>query len=299
MMDNTKLFLDRYKQLGEVFTPSTLTLKKALRVNTLKITPEKLLAILHEKGVTTQPIPYLEWGYWFTAPFSLGATPEYLQGYYYLQEAASQVPVQVLHPTEKDLVLDMAASPGSKTTQIAQYMQNKGVLIALDNQTDRLFSLKNNLERLDITNVLVLKKDARFASDLKQQFDKILLDAPCSGNFLTEPLFFKKKTLEGIQERAVLQKELLKSAHLSLKKRGTLVYSTCSLEPEENELVVQWVIDTFPDMQLQKTGLEVGDPGFVEVFGESLHKDLALTRRLWPHKTGTQGFFIAKFLKSE
>ena len=289
-------FLSRYEELGEIVDVEVKP-KPSLRINTLKIEESKAIAILKKKQVKLEKIPFVPHGYWYEAEFSLGATPEYLQGWYYLQETASQLSPIVLDPKKEDIVLDMAAAPGSKTTQIAQLMKDKGVIVALDNDAMRLISLKNNVERLGITSVLAYKKDARFTYDLGIKFDKILLDAPCSGNYCIEQNYFTKKTVAGIEQRARLQKELLKSAYKSLKQDGILVYSTCSLEPEENELIIDWFLEKFEDMQLQETGLTIGDKGLTKVFDQELNKEIEKTRRFWPHKTKTQGFFIAKLHK--
>lgn len=294
---NTAAFLHRYEQLGETFDPAVVRTQSCLRVNTLKIVPAALQERLEAKGARLISIPFLENAFYYEASFSLGATPEYLLGYYYLQDAASQLPATVLGPSSHDIVLDMAASPGGKTTQMAQLMKNEGSIIALDVNSQRLSSLRNNCERLGVRNTLMIKKDARFCVDLKMQFTKVLLDAPCSGNFCVESAFFDVKTLQGIAERARLQKELFKAAVRVLAVDGTLVYSTCSLEPEENELIVQWALAKYPEIELVASGLSVGDPGLISVFGQELSPEIRKCRRFWPHKTGTEGFFIAKFIK--
>jgi len=291
-------FITRYEELGQKFSFREVIMKRAIRVNTLKITDKELKKRLLHNGVILKKVPYLEYGYFYESNFSLGSTPEYLQGYYYLQEAASQIPVQELDPKSGELVLDMAASPGSKTTQIGQIMENKGVIVALDNDKRRLDSLQNNLERLSVTNVILLKKDARFTEDLKIEFDKILLDAPCSGNFCIEKDYFAKRSINDLHQKSKVQKELLSAAIKSLKKGGTLVYSTCSLEPEEDEIVIDWAIRNYPEMSIQELKTQVGDPGATNVFGKELHADIAKTRKLWPHKTNTEGFFIAKLKKN-
>lgn len=289
--------LQRYKELGFEFKPENVVIKDALRINTLKIKEESLIQRLKEKKVTLQKISFLKHGYYYKANFSLGATPEYLQGYYYLQEAASQLPVEALMPEPGELVLDMAAAPGSKTTQIAQWMQNKGRIIALDSDNNRIKSLENNLERLSVTNVSIIKKDARFVDDLGLMFDRILLDAPCSGNFCIEKDFFKKRTVRDFEDRAKLQIQLLNAAYKVLKKGGVLVYSTCSLEPEENELNIDEFLKQHSDMDLTETGLLIGDPGVTKIFEKQLNPNISKAIRLWPHKTNTQGFFIAKMVK--
>lgn len=290
-------FLTRYEELGATFDPETVLIRKSLRVNTLKADKTEVIDALKKKGVSIERIPFAP-GYYYESEFSLGATPMYLQGDYYLQEAASQLSPLVLSPVPGDRVLDMCAAPGSKTTQMAEMMENKGLLVAVDTEPRRLGSLRNNLERLGVTNTVLFKKDARFIPDLKKTFDKILLDAPCSGNFCIEENYFATKTLDGIRSRARLQKELLKAAYRVLNKGGTLVYSTCSLEPEEDELVIDWFIKKFPDMLLVDTGLTIADPGATSFSGHELDASLAKTKRFWPHKTGTQGFFIAKLIKN-
>lgn len=292
----------RYLGFDSSFT-TEVNIRRALRVNTLKISCEELIPRLEKKGVILKKIPFLKNSFWYESEFSLGATAEYLQGFYYLQETASQLPPLALLSDIKtnDLsdvnILDMAAAPGSKTTQLAQITNNKVPIIALDSDAHRLSSLRNNIERMGVKNVAIYKKDARFSTDLKITFSHVLLDAPCSGNFCIEPKFFIIKDLVGIKQNAKRQKELLKSAYRVLKKNGVLVYSTCSLEPEENELVIDWFLKKYSDMFLVDTSLSIGDSGFTDVFDKKLDKSLNLTKRLWPHKTGTQGFFIAKMVK--
>lgn len=294
---NAKLdILKRYEDLGETFVPESIKIRQALRINTLKITSDELIKRMSAKNVKLEKIDFLKEGYYFKSKFSMGATPEYLQGFYYLQEAASQLPAIVLDPKEGERVLDMAASPGSKTTQIAQYMKNTGVVVAVDNNPKRIQSLRNNLERLSVKNTIVVLSDARSLS-FKEEFDKITLDAPCSGNFCVERNFFDKRNVADFLNRGELQKKLLESAVSFLKKGGTLVYSTCSLEPEEDELVIDWLLKAHPEMKLEPTGLSIGDKGLISPFGNKLDDSISKCRRLWPHKTGTQGFFIAKLIK--
>lgn len=286
----------RYETLGCACTKA-VELRHVLRVNTLKVTAEELIPRLKSLGVKIEKVPYLDHGYFYDAAFSLASTTEYLLGYFYIQEAASQLPAHALDIQPGMHVLDMAASPGSKTTQMAQYLENNGIIVGLDIDSRRLISLRNNLERCGVTNTILYKKDARFAFDLGMQFDRILLDAPCTGNYVIEEEFFKIKNIPGIMERARIQKELLKAAIKVLKKDGILVYSTCSLEPEEDELNVQWALHKFPEMQLVETELKIGDSGLTTVFKEKLDPTIAFCKRLWPEKTKTQGFFIAKFRK--
>jgi NOL1/NOP2/sun family putative RNA methylase len=263
----------------------------------LKISEKELLSRLKTLGVKTTKVPFLKYGYYYESKFSLASTSEYLQGYIYIQEAASQLPAQVLNPLPGENVLDMCASPGSKTTQIAQLMENKGLILCTDTDSRRLKSLRNNLERCDVANAILYKKDARFINDFGKKYDKILLDAPCSGNYVIEEKFFQEKNIHGIMERSRMQKELLKAAVKSLNKGGLLVYSTCSLEPEEDEMNIDWLLQKYPELELEETGIDIGDPGLVEVFGKKLNSNINKTRRFWPEKTGTEGFYIAKIRK--
>jgi NOL1/NOP2/sun family putative RNA methylase len=277
-------FLSRYKKLGHDIDPEKIKLVPSIRVNTLKISEEELVKRLGTKQKLTK-IPFTDFGYSVESDFALSSTPEYLHGYYYIQEAASQLPVQVLSPSQDDLVLDMCAAPGSKTTQLAQHMKNKGRIVAIDSNALRINALKNNLERCGVKNCVVYQKDAAHVDDLDVKFDKILLDAPCSGNFVADHGWFDKRSLEDIKRMAKGQKALLRAAVNVLKPSGTLVYSTCSLEPEEDEDVVGWALENLP-IKLLPTDLDVGDSGITA--------KTKLCKRLWPEKTSTQGFFIAK-----
>ncbi len=295
-------FLERYTQLGETFDPELIIIRRALRVNTLKISEEKLIPRLKRAGVTLEKIPFLQNAYYFEASFALSSMTEYLLGFFYLQEAACQLPAEVLLSDCTNFsslkILDMAAAPGSKTTQLAQLTQDKALIVAIDNNAPRLDTLRHNLERMGVSSVIVYKKDGRYVSDVGERFDYILLDAPCSGNFCVNENFFSTRSIIlDVKERSRLQKDLLKAAYRVLNKGGTLVYSTCSLEPEEDELLINWFIKEYSDMYVVDTNLTIGDAGVVSVFDQELNKDISKTRRFWPHKTGTEGFFIAKLKK--
>lgn len=287
-------FLKRYKKiLGDVSGLKKVKLSDTIRVNTLRISEKDFIKRFSKKA-KLEKIVFTDFGYKVNnAKFSIGSTPEYLQGFYYIQEAAAQLPVKILEP-KNEFVLEIGAAPGGKTTQLAQYMKNKGKIVAVDIDNKRLMALKNNLERCDIKNCIIYKKDGRYISDFKLKFDKILLDAPCSGNFITDRKWFDKRTLEGIEKRSILQKALFASALSVLRKNGIIIYSTCSLEPEENEFVVDWALRSFK-IRLEEVNT-IGDPGLV-FFKKSLNPEIRKCRRLWPHKTGTQGFFIAKIRK--
>lgn len=293
--------LHRYEELGESFNPSEVKVYDCIRVNTQKISSKQLQKRLSEKGVLLEKISGLENAYKVESPFSLSSCEEYLLGYFYLQEAASQLPVHSLLNKENygasSLFLDMCAAPGSKTTQLAQQTNQEGIIFALDNHIQRLKILHHNLERMGVSNVISIRKEAQFSDDLKKNFDFILLDAPCSGNFCIEPTYFTHRSLIDIKQRALLQRDLLKTAHKVLKSGGVLVYSTCSLEPEENEFVIDWFLKKYPDMMIVDSGLSIGDEAYTKVFSSNLDPGISKARRIWPHKTNMQGFFVAKLQK--
>lgn len=294
MEKGMNFFLDRYRRLGEEV--SGIELRPALRINMLKTSEEELIRRLKKQGVKLEKISYAKHGFFYSSRFSLGSIAEYLLGYFYLQNAAAQLPVQVLAPKSDEKVLDCCAAPGGKTTQIAQFMKNKGILIAVEKKPQRITSLRTNLERCGVTNCITYSLDANKVGSLNLSFDKVLLDAPCSGNFITDPAWFKKRSLDGIRRSAEIQKSLIEKALSVLKKGGTLVYSTCSLEPEENELNMQWMLNRFK-VKIEKNSLKIGDPGLTMVFDKKLDKQIVNCTRFWPNKTGTEGFFIAKIRK--
>jgi len=301
------LLEQRYVNLGESFDASSITLKPSLRINTLKISETDFLKRMRAKNVILEKIPFTDVGYWFEAPFPMASSEEYLLGLFYIQEAASQLPAKVLlddlnlaTSDSSDIsILDLCSAPGSKTTQLAQLTNDLIPILALDSVSPRLDVLEFNLERLGIKSVSVIKKDGMYVDDFDVKFDYILVDAPCSGNFCVEKDFFTKRTVNDFNAKSRDQKKLLSAAIRVLKEGGIIVYSTCSLEPEEDELVIQWLLDTFDDLEVVETGLTIGDSGLTKVFDTNLNPDISKTRRFWPHKTGTEGFFIAKLKKSK
>jgi len=273
-------FLRRYELWGYPQSPP-VSLPVVIRINTLKPKPK----FLDEVKLTK--LPFLTHGYSVDAPFSLASSPQFLKGQLYIQEAASQLAAQVLNPKPTDVVLDLCASPGSKTTHLAQLMNNSGKIIANDVEEKRIQKLIFNLERCGVKNVFVTQQDALTAT-FDTQFDKILLDAPCSGNFVIDANWFEKRTIIDCKERAHIQKKMLAHAFSYLKPGGQLLYCTCSLEREENEGVVEHVLEALSEISLVPID-SIGEPG--------LTPSTALCKRLWPSLHHTQGFFMALFEK--
>lgn len=292
-------FLNRYEKMSKKHV-TQVTLKKCLRVNTLKSKNADIEDFFKQKRMPFEKIPFLKNGYYIDdESFNIVSTKEYLDGYFYIQEAASQVPVEVLEPNGSELVLDMCASPGSKSTQISAHMDNKGVLICLESNKRRIDRLLNNFERCKVKNAIVINSDARFF-EFEKKFDKILLDAPCSGNFASDKEWFEKKenyVIEEISEISNLQKELISAAHKLLKKGGLMVYSTCSLEPEENEMIIDYAIKKI-GFAVEKIEKDIGSEGLTSFENHIFDDSLKLTKRFWPNKDKTQGFFIAKLRKT-
>jgi NOL1/NOP2/sun family putative RNA methylase len=242
---------------------------------------------LKKKGVKLEKIPFISNGFTVkNTRFNLVSSPEYLLGLFYIQDAAAQIPAEILQP--KGIVLDAFAAPGGKTTQLSTYAD----VIAIDNNPSRMKKLTNNVERLGINNILAYTMDIM---DVTRKFDYILCDMPCSGNYMLEPNWTKKNTQERINERSNLQKKYLSHAISLLNEDGILMYCTCSLEPEENELVIDYALQNHQvKVEPIKT---IGNEGLTEVFGKKLDPSIKFCKRLWPHRTHTIGFFMARLRK--
>jgi NOL1/NOP2/sun family putative RNA methylase len=292
-MFGKEFFVNRYRVLGWEFRD--VTPRQAIRVNSMNVKGFDLLERLNSLGVRLEEIPFLRGGYWVVhSKFSVGATVEYLLGYYSIQEAAAQIPATLFADLKGKTVLDACAAPGGKTVQLADLMGNTGVIVALDINRQRLKALQNHLERCHVKNVVVCRLDARKASKLSLKFDRILLDVPCSGNFATDKFWFERRTLADVKRNARLQREILAEAAKLLKKDGEIVYATCSLEPEENELNIDWAIR---NLGLRTVEIECyGEEAPTEVFGKHLDDSVRDCRRIWPSEK-TQGFFVCKLKK--
>eukprot|EP01056_Protomagalhaensia_sp_Gyna25_P000385 Protomagalhaensia_sp_Gyna_25__384@NODE_1181_length_2092_cov_66_646371_g938_i0_p1_GENE_NODE_1181_length_2092_cov_66_646371_g938_i0NODE_1181_length_2092_cov_66_646371_g938_i0_p1_ORF_typecomplete_len473_score103_25Methyltr_RsmBF/PF01189_17/5_2e51Methyltr_RsmF_N/PF17125_5/1_4e23PCMT/PF01135_19/3_7e07Met_10/PF02475_16/1_9e03Met_10/PF02475_16/8_3e06GCD14/PF08704_10/3_8e03GCD14/PF08704_10/1_6e05FtsJ/PF01728_19/3_2e03FtsJ/PF01728_19/0_00011Methyltransf_31/PF13847_6/0_00094Methyltransf_15/PF09445_10/0_01 len=229
-----------FLEANEMPRPTTL------RVNVLKTRRRDLARVLISRGANVDPV-----GDWCkeglvvkdsTVP--IGATPEYLAGHYMLQSASSFLPVIALDPQPDERIVDMASAPGGKTTFIAQLMRNTGVLYANDVNKARAFALTANVQRLGVRNVIVTHCDGRKLSKFASKIDRVLLDAPCTGMGVIskDPSIKTKRTVEDFGKQAGMQRELLNAAidmvNEKSTKGGIIVYSTCSISVEENEMVI-------------------------------------------------------------
>lgn len=296
-------FIHRYSQLTdwETFKRYTCSfLRKSIRVNTLKISIAELKKRL-EKDWVLEPIPWCKEGFWITHKqdrLDVGNTIEHLLGYYYVQEAASMIPPIVLNPQPGEKVLDVCAAPGSKASQIAQYMNNEGVLVANDVKGDRLAALGINMQRMGISNAIITLMRGEGIKDV--QFDKVLLDAPCSG---TGTIRKSIKTIvmwnpSMIKRLAAVQRRLITVAFNAVVPGGRLVYSTCSSEPEENEGVVDFLLQTQNTAKLEEINLPINHGSAVLEFeGKKYNAEIKKCLRLWPQDNDTEGFFVASIKK--
>ena len=267
----------------------------SIRVNTLKITESGLKERLEQKGFILAQIEWIPYGFnLIKESLNLGSTHEYLQGYYYIQNIASMLPAGILNPKPSDVVIDMCAAPGSKATHLAQLMKNEGTLILIDRNKARLPALETNIRRMGIINSIVINMDAISLSKLNVKADKILLDAPCTGEGLIrqDPNRKKSRKVRDIEKMASIQKKLLKAGLNALKPGGELLYSTCSIAPEENELVVHEVLEEERSCEISKISKTYGVQGLTEVYGKNLRKDLGYSQRLYPHLHNTIGFYL-------
>ncbi|KAF1813379.1 NOL1/NOP2/sun family putative RNA met [Eremomyces bilateralis CBS 781.70] len=277
-----------------------------LRTNTLRTSRRQLAQALISRGVSLEPV-----GKWskvglqvFESPVPLGATPEYLSGQYMLQAAASFLPVMALAPQEHERVLDMASAPGGKTTYAAALMRNTGCIFANDANKQRAKGLIGNIHRMGVKNTVICNYNALEFPKVMGGFDRVLLDAPCSGTGVIskDPSVKTNKTEKDFLRLPHLQKQLLLAAidstdHAS-KTGGYIVYSTCSVTVEENEQVVQYALSRRPNVKIVPTGLPFGREGFTNIMGKKFDASMKETRRFYPHVQNLDGFFVCKLKKT-
>ena len=287
------------EELQRFIAISQQPLRRSLRVNTLKISVDDFLARTANYGWRLSPIPWCAEGFWLERDdesLPLGSVAEHLSGLFYIQEASSMLPVTALFAAAPDArqVMDVAAAPGSKTTQMAALMRNQGAILANEYSASRVKVLHANISRCGVSNVALTHFDGRvFGAALPERFDAILLDAPCSGEGVVrkDADALRNWTLASTEEIAATQRDLLDSAFHALQPGGTLVYSTCTLNQIENQQVIHWLLQQYPDAVevVSLAGLFDGanraltPEGFLHVF---------------PHIFDSEGFFVARLRKT-
>ena len=194
------------------------------------------------------------------------------------------VVAHVLEPSEEELIIDMAAAPGGKTSHIAQLLQNRGEIIAIDKSRNRLKKMEEELNRLGVKNVKLIRMDARKLPELGLQADKILLDAPCTALGI-RPKLWESRTPKDIEATARYQRAFIWVAIKSLRRGGVLVYSTCTLSYEENEANVKFMLEK--GLKLEEQAVFIGSEGI----------EMEEVQRFYPNRHLTQGFFIARLRK--
>ncbi len=277
--------------------------KNFIRCNTLKISPKELLERLQKKWQVIQSFPKHEEIMLIKSqlmPGELGNSIEHLFGYYYIQEVCSMMSVLALDPQPGEFVLDLFASPGSKTTQMAAKMQNQGTIIANDLKIGRISILVSNIEKAGATNCIVTRKDAiTLCSSLSKsnyKFDKILADVPCSGEgtLRSSPKTFLMWNEKVINNLSKMQKKFIAFALRCLKVGGTLIYSTCTHAPEENEEILDFALKNFP-IKIESLSLPLScRPGITNWKDVQYSKEVQKSCRIYPHDNDSEGFFVSK-----
>ncbi|MBU2616500.1 MAG: RsmB/NOP family class I SAM-dependent RNA methyltransferase [Nanoarchaeota archaeon] len=308
------LFIERMKELlGDDFDNYIEAIERepprSIRCNTLKISPSDLKKRLEAKGwklsqkfKKNPEIMIIENE---LEPGELGRSVEHVLGYYYVQEIASMLPVIALNPKPDELVLDLCAAPGSKTTQIASLMKNTGTIIANEVSLGRIKILASNTERCGVTNVVITKQDGaalcRKLKKLDYGFDKILIDAPCSGEgtLRSTPKTAIMWNINTVRKLSGVQKDLFSNAFSILKKGGEIVYSTCTHSPEENEGVVNSILEEFKgQIKIERINIPIKSREGISKWKEREYlEDVKYSCRIYPQDDETEGFFIAKFRK--
>ena len=273
-------------------------LKQSFRINTLKGEKEEVLDRLKNYDSEIEDVKWNDNAF-VSNLTNLGSSIEHFTGQIYIQELTSMIPPLIAKDViEKKRILDCCAAPGSKTTQIADMMQNKGHILANDSRHTRIKSLRGNLDRLGVTNTTVSLRDFKSFPNTKAEL--YLVDAPCS----SEGTIRKKNAVarnwkENDYERfSKLQKGLLKKACQMAPKGSTIIYSTCTFSPDENEKVISEILteESIVLKRINLNGLKTGK-GITEWNGQIYDKEVEKCMRIWPHQNDTGGFFVARMEK--
>jgi len=285
-----------------LFSRRTIT---TIRINPLKGNAENIVQTLKKKDYDLNAIEWAPNTFFVRNKdkSEISHTQEYKDGLFYIQNLSSVLPTIVLDPKDGEDILDMCAAPGSKTTHICAITNNNANIIANDSDSIRIGSLRNVLHQFGAKAKVSLNDSRLLWEKYPDYFDKILLDAPCSGEGLiylngSKPL--RRWTIKKIKVSTMIQKELISSAFRALKPGGTLVYSTCTLEPEENEGVVTDLLTRYENAKIEKIkidGLRGMNRGITKWSGNRYHQEVAKTMRVLP-SAKMMGFYIAKITKT-
>lgn len=276
--------------------------KYGLRCNTIKCEPS---AFVSRMPFDLQPVPWAQNGYYYDPAQAPGRHPLHEAGAYYIQEPSAMSPAQLLDARPGEVVCDLCAAPGGKSTQIAGQLQGEGLLVSNELYPARARILSQNFERLGIRNGVVLNENtAHMAALFPGFFDKVMVDAPCSGEgmFRKDEEARQEWSVKQVEVCALRQQEILEHAAMMCAPGGELVYSTCTFSPEENESVIGHFLQEHTDFVLEepgeafrKLGFSSGCPEWCpETVPEEIRKQLSKTLRIFPHLTEGEGHFLAK-----
>ena len=272
---------------------------QGVRVNTVKLSPEEFE---ERRGRRYEPVPWCPSGFYLQEELrELSKHPDYYAGLYYLQEPSAMAPAAILPVEPGDRVLDLCAAPGGKSTQLSARLKGEGLLVSNDISPSRAKALLKNLELAGADRAVVLSEAPyRLAARFPEYFDKVLVDAPCSGEgmFHKEPAIMKNWEQYGNEYYARLQREILPEAVKMLAPGGRLVYSTCTFSPMEDEQTVEWLLEQCPELSLEPIARTPGMDGGHPEWSCSGRKDLEYCVRFWPHRVRGQGHFAALFRKA-
>lgn len=271
--------------------------RAGLRANTLKIGPEELR---ERMAIPLESVPWCENGFYYPPRERPAQHPYYQCGLYYLQEPSAMAPASLLPVKPGERVLDLCAAPGGKSTELGARLRGEGVLVANDISNSRAKALLRNVELFGITNALVTNETPeRLLQFFPEYFDRILVDAPCSGEgmFRKEPAVAAAWTPDKPETCAKLQREIVSCAVRMLRPGGLLLYSTCTFAPAENEGCVSWILEQFPDMELLEPDRPESVGCGVPLWGNG-SPELTRAVRIWPHSSQGEGHFAALLQKA-
>ena len=272
-----------------------------IRVNTLKLSPERFAGI---SPVEVTKVPWIKNGFYYDESDRASKHPYYYAGLYYIQEPSAMTPASLLPVQPGDRVLDLCAAPGGKTTELGAKLKGSGVLVCNDISNSRAKALLKNVELFGIRNAVVISEaPAKLEDSFCGYFDKILVDAPCSGEgmFRKSHAIIKNWEQYGTGYYAKLQRQILPSAVKMLKAGGYMIYSTCTFSVEEDEGTLKWLLEEYPDMEVLETA-DITAPGF-EGFAHARPEladgpgEIAGALRLYPHRIKGEGHFVALLKK--
>ena len=287
-------FLQYVPNVNDFLLKMERTPTQYIRVNTLKSGRADLMKRLQSKGFELKATAIPDVLAITKAPLPTGATTEYLLGHYYIQDLSSCMAVEALDISPGQIVLDLAAAPGGKTTFMAQRMNNSGIIIAIVPNERRARSMSFNLARCGVYNTCIFKTDALHAGKFEMNFDRVLLDAPCSceGVIAKDPTRKRSHTPRDVDYCSRIQEKMIEAAAGLVKPGGILVYSTCSFAPEENEMVVDRLLQNLHNVTVEP--IHYGSSGLTR-FGDLIFAEpLKNARRFYPHLHDMTGFFIAR-----